>query len=297
MIARTLLLLALSGLAWLIPATTARACINYTGTDHTGHKFSPHWIVGKELTEHLTRQRQPLADPAFARTVIAEARTQPSFDSFTNLGVLLIYQGKYPLAIDHFLMIERKMPGRYETAANLGTALELAGHDRVALRWIGIGMRRNADAHLGSEWLHARILEAKLALARDPAYLDTRSVAGLDFGKALIPAMPAMPAGNNGKPVKPAMLERSINYQLFERTQFVKPRDPVVANVLRDWATLHLVGGSIENADVLYDLAVTYGAPRDDLMKRRQAHIRAVIANAPKDSEETGHCALCDYSE
>jgi tetratricopeptide (TPR) repeat protein len=288
MIARTLLLAAL-----LLQAAAAQACINYIGTDHQGHPFSPDWIVGEELTEHLTEQPWRRMQLERAKEVIADARATPTFDRLNNLGVLLIYQGQYPIAIRHFLMIERTTPGRYETAANLGTALELAGHDKVALRWIRIGMRRNNDAHLQSEWLHARILESKSALAQDPDCLARRSVAGVSFGNALVPPMPAMPAGNDGEPVSPAMLQSSMSYQLFERTQFVKPRDPIVANVLRDWATLHLVGGSIENADTLYELAVTYGAPHDDLMKRRQAHIRTVLANARKDGQETGQCAIC----
>ena len=62
-----------------------------------------------------------------------------------------------------FLALERRYPGHHETAANLGTALELAGHDAPALQWIRIGIRRNADEHYGSEWLHVRILEAKIA--------------------------------------------------------------------------------------------------------------------------------------
>ncbi|QWF17783.1 hypothetical protein [Lysobacter capsici] len=287
MIARTLLLAAL-----LLPAA-AQACINYVGTDHQGHPFSPDWIVGEELTAHLTQQVRRRWQMERAKKVIADARAKPTFDHLNNLGVLLIYQGQYPLAIRQFLMIERAAPGRYETAANLGTALELAGHDQVALRWIRIGMRRNNDAHLRSEWLHARILESKIALAKDPGYLAKRSVAGVNFGNALVPTMPAMPAGNDGKPVSPSMLHDSMSYQLFERTQFVKPTDPIVANVLRDWATVHLVGGSIENANTLYELAVTYGAPHDALMKRRQAHIRTILANPRKDGGEAGSCAIC----
>lgn len=288
MIARTLLLAAL-----LLPAAAAQACINYIGTDHQGHSFSPDWIVGEELTEHMTGQVGRRWQMERAREVIADARANPTFDHLNNLGVLLIYQGQYPIAIRQFLMIERTSPGRYETAANLGTALELAGYDQVALRWIRIGMRRNNDAHLQSEWLHARILESKIALAKDPNYLAKHSVAGVQFGDALVPPMPAMPAGNDGKPVTPTMLQRSMSYQLFERTQFVKPTDPIVANVLRDWATLHLVGGSIENANTLYELAVTYGAPHDALMKRRQAHIRAILAKPRKDGDEAGQCAIC----
>lgn len=185
MIARTLLLAAL-----LLSATAAQACINSIGTDNQGHAFFPDWIVGDELREHLTGQLRRDRQMLQAKDVIAVARAMPNYEHLNNLGVVLVYQGQYPLAIRHFLTIERRWPGRYETAANLGTALELAGYDQVALRWIRIGMRRNHDAHMRSEWLHARILESKIALAKDPDYLATRSVAGVDFGDALVPSMP-----------------------------------------------------------------------------------------------------------
>ena len=48
--------------------------------------------------------------------------------------------------------------------------------------------------------------------------------------------------------------------------------------MLLDWATLNQAGGPIENADVLYDLAVTYGAKPDALMRNHQAYIKRVRA-------------------
>jgi hypothetical protein len=103
-----------------------------------------------------------------------------------------------------------------------------------------------------------------------------------------------LPAGNSGKPVKRWELNLALAFQLQARTGFVKPRDPVVANLLHDWATLNLAGGPIESADVLYDLAVTYGARRDVLMRNRQAYIQRVVAQAEDSKAEAGApCAIC----
>jgi hypothetical protein len=52
-------------------------------------------------------------------------------------------------------------------AANLGTALELLGNKEEALHWIREGIRRNPQSHEGTEWLHAKILEAKIAAQKD----------------------------------------------------------------------------------------------------------------------------------
>jgi len=45
---------------------------------------------------------------------------------------------------------------------DLGTAYELAGKNEPALRWIREGLRRNPNSHKGTEWLHVKILEAKI---------------------------------------------------------------------------------------------------------------------------------------
>lgn len=280
------------GIALLLCCSSALACVNAIGTDHDGRRFQAGWEVGHDLVASINTSATRDHWLGRASAVVANARSKPDLATLTELGIVLMYQGRHASAIRLFLAIERRYPGHPETAANLGTALELAGHDAVALRWIRLGIRRNADEHWGTEWLHARILEAKIAAARDPTYLERHSVAGLAFEKTLVPSLPrSLPRGNTGVPVRPWDLHVALGYQLQERTGFVKPRDAVVANLLHDWATLNLAAGPIENADVLYDLAVTYGAPRDALMRNRQAYIARVLAQA--GDAEAAHDAAC----
>lgn len=271
------------------------ACINSIGTDHTGRRFHADWYIGEDMADSMTKQYKRDNLLSSASSTIDKARAQADFGNLTNLGVLLLYQGQYTKAAKLFLSIERLFPGHHETAANLGTALELMGQDQAALRWIRIGIARNQDEHLRSEWLHARILEAKIALANNPTLLKDHSVAGVRFSKIVVPALPAdFPAGNDGNPVKPWALNQALSYQLFERTQFVGPKDAVVANLLQDWATLNLAGGPIENADALYKLAVTYGASEDALMKQRRAFIRRTLATSKTNDPYNFQCAICE---
>lgn len=285
----------LAALALLSLAPAAPACINTVGTDYTGRKFYPNWYIGEELTSGM-RPRKLERDDYWVRHTIEKALKSPGFETLNDLGVVLIRQGKYPRAIEHFLTVERLFPGHAQTAANLGTVLELSGHDRVALRWIRIGMKRDPDEHYRTEWLHARILEAKIAMAADPNHLQGRSIAGVGFSNDVVPPLPTkLPAGNDGRPVVPWQLDRALSYQLSERTTFVAAPDPVVANLLMDWATLNLAGGPVENAAALYDLAVRYGAPRDALMDRRQAHVREVLAKANKEPKPADiACGICE---
>ena len=278
--------------AW---SSLACACINTVGTDRTGQRFEPDWYTGDELVESLTwrttRAGRTVLDDE-SRRLAKEVTTAPDFANRNDLAVNLILQGETTAAMRLLLANERDFPGRPETAANLGTALELAGFDAIALRWIRIGIRRNAAEHLGTEWLHARILEAKIAARHDPTYLATHSVAGVRFEDTVLPPLPtAYPPGNDGQPVSPFGLNQALNYQLHERLQFVRSSDPVVANLLLDWATLNLAGGAIEDAKALYRLAVRYGARSTPLMQARLARIDAILAGPRRDA--VGPCAIC----
>lgn len=286
-------------LAALLVSPSVLACVNTIGTDRSGHRFMPGWYAGDELVEHLTwtgrTQYRAFLDEDSLRLAKA-VRENPDFQNHNDLGVNLIRQGRMVEAIRFFVAIEKRFPGRPETAANLGTALELIGSDDVALQWIRIGIRRNAAEHEGTEWLHARILEAKIALKRDPRYLEARSVAGVRFGSAVLPALPATyPPGNDGRPVSAYALNMALSYQLHERMTFVKPKDAVVANLLTDWATLNLAGGPVESAEALYPLAERYGAQRTPLVNARLAEIRRILASAKRRPDgPQGRCPICE---
>ena len=288
---------------WLVAALLVSqpvlACINTVGTDHSGHRFEPGWYVGDELVERLALTNQKryrkLLDNDSLRLAKA-IRAEPDFKNHNDLGVNLIRQGRSVDAIRFFVVIEKRFPGRPETAANLGTALELAGFDDIVLQWIRIGIQRNAAEHEGTEWLHARILEAKIALKRDPRHLHTRSIAGVRFDSTVLPALPAAyPPGNDGRPVSAYALNKALSYQLHERMLFVKPKDAVVANLLMDWATLNLAGGPVESAEALYPLAERYGATRTLLVTARLAEIRRILASAKRRPDgPLGRCLICE---
>ena len=279
---------------WLSSAP-AMACLNPSpATDHAGRTFQPYDFSGDQLVTDITRgeRREWLSQ---RRDIVKRAKSTPDFNHLTDLGVLLVYLDDLPAAVRLFLDIERLYPGHAGTAANLGTALELMGRDETALRWIRLGIRRDVHEHAGTEWLHVRILEAKLALAKDPHALDHRSVAGVAFTDDVVPPLPHVDAvGNNGKPVTPRDLNHAFGYQLHERLPLVPPKDPVVANLLMDWATLNLAGGPIENAHVLYRLARRYGAPSGHLMQARQQYVARMLETTRRaPTPGLGHCPIC----
>lgn len=288
-------LLAVAGLACALPAA---ACINAFGTDRDGRSFVADYETGKNLEHLLTCDPESSYFFSNAKSIAAQAKATPTFEKLTNLGVVLIYQHKYRAAIQHFLRLESVFPGRAETAANLGTALELSDRDESALKWIELGIARNREEHFGTEWLHARILKAKIAAASGHWNHDA-SIAGLTFADMEIPPLPErLPSGNDGKPVEPWALDLALLYQLRERLQFVSAPDWVVADLMSDWATLNLAGGPVENAKVQYGLAVRYGAEETPLMVRRRARIDRILSTK---KVSRGHeaiaprCEICQH--
>jgi hypothetical protein len=178
-----------------------------------------------------------------------------------DLGVAYIIAGKYAEAVALLTQLEQQHPGLSRTASNLGTALELSGKNSDALRWIVEGVARDPNDHHGTEWLHVKILEAKLALEQDPAWLETHSVLGMDFGSEVHPQPPAAPPRSFDD------IETAIDYQLKERLKFVTAPDPLVASVYRTRADIAYLKKSPLAPDY-YQAALFFGAT-DELTKRR----------------------------
>jgi hypothetical protein len=172
-----------------IVATQATlACLWTYGTDAHGHANevtddpaeyierlagNPH-----DLLERRNRHRDTLAE---------EVKQGGNYWSQNAYAVALIRVGEHDKAHDILNRLEKEHPGMYGTAANIGTLYELRGNDVEALKWIQEGIRRNKDAHFGTEWLHAKILEAKLAIAKDPTWLKSNTVSDLSSVMTLLP--------------------------------------------------------------------------------------------------------------
>ena len=215
---------------------------------------------------------------------------KPTVETGNDLGAARVLTGKYPEAIALLRATEEKFPGNAKVAANLGTALELAGQNEEALKWIREGVIRDANEHNGSEWLHARILEAKIAIAKDPAWLQKNRVLQLDFGTADVPAAPGiLPIDKDGKLKGVDQLLSQIQYQLNERTSFVAPPDAVIGDVLASAGDLAIAGGAsplvdpdaVADPQRYYERALTYGAPHADRIRARLARYQKDLAALP----------------
>jgi hypothetical protein len=144
---------------------------------------------------------------------------------------------------------------------------------------------------MGTEWLHVKILEAKIASAKDQGWIKTHSVLGLDFGSGDVPVPPTQyPSGQSAESVV-----RALQYQLHERLAFVSPPDPLVGGMLGDLAALAGLAGQKYPADVavaVYDLALTYQPVQADLLRRRRALVATFAGHLVSEGERRTSIAM-----
>lgn len=255
-----------AALAFVLAATGAYACIQNLGDLIKPVKVDPNKLSASELRHYLTTH--PPINWTARKMALAKATTAAERNDY---AVALMHLGQAGEAVAVLEKLEQTNPGRYATAANLGTAYELSGDNVKAYQWIREGIRRDPGSHEGSEWLHALILEMKIA----GSISATDSVLGLGMGDDVVPSKPFQyPRGNTRKHLDAASTKRAIAFQLRERLQFVKPPEPIVGNILFDYANLLLLEKNYANAAAIYEMAIRYGAPRIDLAKQRLAYAR-----------------------
>jgi tetratricopeptide (TPR) repeat protein len=219
--------------AGIVAACGAQACMN----DYVPNVEAIN--RSNSLVEHLTQH--PVAEPWTARRdrlrkALADGG---DFRVKNDLATSLAHTGEAGEAVRLLEEIEAEKPGLYATASNLGTAYELSGDNEKALQWIREGIARNPDSHERSEWLHVMILQAKLAIAQDPKWLESHSVLQWegrpDPGQPLDPALVANSiSGNRGEKLSVEQVKAALTYQLHERLQFVNAPDVIVGALLLD---------------------------------------------------------------
>lgn len=180
-------------------------------------------------------------------------RTDNKVEDYSDYGVLLIYLGRYEEAKKVFTEIEKLKPGLYATAANLGTTYELLGQNKLALEWIKKAVKIDPTSHDNSEWLHVKILEAKIGSDK---LIKSDFLISTHFGSDTIPKSQL----DSSTLVK---LRDAIYYQLNERVSFIEPKDKIVALLLFELGNICAITDDVTSALRIYDKAKEYGYDSD----------------------------------
>jgi tetratricopeptide (TPR) repeat protein len=196
-----------------------------------------------------------------------------SFDllDYSDYAVMLTYNGRFREANTIFLKIEKKTPNHYETAANLGTTYELLGQIDSAIYWLNKAIKIKPDSHKGSEWIHLKILEAKIAANGDEQKLWHTDILMLGLGENEIP--------ENRENKNLAQIREQIYTQLCERMSFIQPKDPVIGRLLFDLGNISAITQDVKAALQIYDEAKRYGF-NFETMAKREEHFNKLQLNA-----------------
>jgi tetratricopeptide (TPR) repeat protein len=261
----------------------ALGCFWTYGTDIRGRMIEVNERSPKSYMEYLTGRHhaefaewQRKAKELDGKAKIADYRSQ------NDSAVALAHLGDYSQAIEILNRIEAEHPGEYVTAANLGTVYELQENLPLALKWIKECVSRNEDSHYGTEWLHVRILEAKLQLSEDPAWLTKNSILGIEFGNEIEPSPSLSEVKDSSGAIRSLDdIQRAIEHQLSERIELAPLPDAIVADLLADLGCLVTRSRSLEFAIPVFELALKYGPTHPETVQRRLMHYRNVVALNP----------------
>ena len=182
-------------------------------------------------------------------------------DYLSDRGLLLILLKEYDKAIKLYLEIEKMKPGRYSTASNIGTAYELIGDNENALKWIKKSVEIDPKSHYESEWIHVKILEAKIDSQKP---ISSLSFINTDFGTD------SLPKTNLSKEAL-TNLRDALYYQLNERISFIKPKEKIIAQLLFDLADITFLSSDYHDAISIYDMAKEYGFDSTKVEMRKVA--------------------------
>jgi len=230
----------------LIPLLT-QACLWLEGTTIDGsHKQFADEIVSSMF---LKISQETTAQKNFEDKFHREENQTEEYLALQN-----IMNGQYDQGVERLLKIEQKHQNLYSTASNLGTAYELKGDIPLAIQWIAEGIKRDANSHYGTEWLHLLILETKLELKNNPTLLKNNHIINLPkkFNETTLISI-------KGKNYSLKSIRNALFYQLKERLIFVKPKDEVVADLLYTFAKIEEQTTVVEEADKLLMMAKEYG--------------------------------------
>lgn len=201
----------------------------------------PYWTYGHK-------------DDLIIRLVEMEVKYKKTKDHklLSDIAWVKIKLGKAQEMIPVLDSLYRLYPNDYNIIANLGTAYELEGNNDKSLELIKKAIAINPKSHFNSEWIHIKILEAKLKNESSLSELIGLNANSFTYQydhwiKDQIFAES-----------KADSIMLSIAYQLHERIHFVKAPNKIVGQLLLDFADLVAKRYSVKEAIPFFVKAVAY---------------------------------------
>lgn len=217
-------------------AFTAHTCGNEYGHNLNGERIFTRYFYLSQY--HRTFNKETIK--AQLRRAKAKPDAQTNFKTQSNIALYHMKLGHVDSALNILEALNIKYPKEYIIIANLGTAYELDGQLKKALEFIKKGYEINPASHLGSEWIHIKILEAKIKEKQSPGWLRKHPIIEIDDLFKETAARPHIFRDNH------------LEFQIRTRVAFTPAPNKVMANLLETLAKYNEKHGSYENAIIAY---------------------------------------------
>ncbi len=238
--------------------------------------------------------------------------TKEEMKIWSDFAVALIYNAssqneKLTQAIEILEKMLLQFPNEYNLYANIGTAFELQGNPEKALFHIKKSLEINTDSHKGSEWIHVKILEGKIAFAKNPNFfVENPNWLGISFGiekntskmnfldKNLEQYIENLAKNYNHQNTPPheqiinknkviGFILQHFTYQLGERINFVSPKDIWVGDILQLLGDLLVNEFDVKQGLSAYEKAKIYTTSKMDLLEKRIQNAQELLKKQNKE--------------
>ena len=221
------------------------ACLNEYGRNLQGRMVYTKWFTISEKAKHHNLKKIK-KDLSIALEKLDEDST--FYQEWSNISVYYMKLGKVDTALKILEPLIKKHPNEYKLIANLGTAYELAEQLDSALKYTKLGYQINPKSHHGSEWIHIKILEAKIKHKQHPEKLISNSILSIKLLKEKM----------NESKYGFRKLDKQIKNQILTRVPFTPAPNKVIQNILFSMGRLHHSDGAYESAFLYYAYAYKF---------------------------------------
>jgi tetratricopeptide (TPR) repeat protein len=220
------------------------SCINTYGVIRgTDEKWESMWNDEYKPRIPLVKRFTPAFDKGRTLRTLAKYDlsniSQLDMATQSDIATQYLKLGEFEKAVAIFEQLAKQHPNEYKVIANLGTTYELLGKNKLALQYIRKGLQLNPKSHNGSEWIHEKILEYKVAIDKNPSYGEQHQILNLNknYNQRIKDKQNAKP----NKEMITSFVAQSIVYevdaQLRTRIPFVPVSDKITYQLFKELAT------------------------------------------------------------
>lgn len=191
--------------------------IDMHGKNHSKSEIDAHLYAHRSFDKKWVLERMKEIETSLSKSY--------NHEEHSDYAMLLSRIGKVKEALHILEKLNEQYPQEYMLMANLGTLYELNGKNKEALFWIKKAVKKNPKSHQESEWIHVKILEAKLKIEENPNWLRNNHI--IDISQ-------------NQETKNITELEQHLIYQLNERIPYTPNPDPIVFQLLMDLAKVSM---------------------------------------------------------